>query len=145
SSIFPFELDYSQYQVRGHYTRSEDLGTYFLSMMWYGQAPMPLYKDKQTRYLDLTKQAILMAKMVDDNPDIMESWGKIYSPTAFFVGNSDDLGIRDYIGIANMVYGQEFPADEISDSTKLDTFYAEIEKLPEPKIQARYAGIEYPV
>lgn len=145
SSIFPFELDYSQYQVRGHYTRSDDLGKYFLSMMWYGQAPMPLYKDKDTKYPDLTKQAILMAKVADDNPDIMEAWEKIYSPTAFFVGNSDDLGIKDYIGIANRVYGQGFMADEISDNSKLDAFYTEVEKLPEPKIQARYADIDYPV
>lgn len=144
SSIFPFELDYSQYQVRGHYTRSDDLGNYFLSMMWYGQAPMPLYKDKDTRYLELTKQAILMAKIADDNPDIIGSWEKIYTPTSFFVGNSDDLGIKDYIRIANMVYGQGFMAEEISDGSKLDTFYSEVEKLPEPRIKARYAGIDYP-
>lgn len=145
SSIFPFELDYSQYQIRGHYTRSDDLGNYFLSMMWYGQAPLPLYKDKDTRYLDLTMQAILMAKIAGDNPDIMESWEKIYSPTAFFVGNSDDLGIKEYIRISKMVYGQDFIPDVISNSSKLLEFYAEVEKLPEPKIQARYSGIDYPV
>lgn len=145
SSIFPFELDYSQYQIRGHYTRSEALGDYFLSMMWYGQAPMPLYKDKDTRFEDLTKQAILMAKITADNQDILEAWQKIYSPTAFFVGNSDDLGIMEYIDASKIVYGQEFSVEDINDGAKLDSFYKEIEKLPEPKIQARYADIDYPV
>lgn len=145
SSVFPFELDYSQYQIRGHYTRSEELGDYFLAMMWYGQAPLPLYKDKDTRYEDLTRQAILMTKTAMENEDIMDAWGKIYDPTAFFVGNSDDLGIHDYSEIINRVFGSEFSVENISDDKNLDLFYYEADKLPEPKIQARYVGIDVPV
>ena len=33
---FPYDLDYSQFTIRGHYTRTEDFGRYFKAMMWYG-------------------------------------------------------------------------------------------------------------
>lgn len=34
--------DYTQFTVRGHYTRNDDLGRYFKAMMWYGLYPFPL-------------------------------------------------------------------------------------------------------
>ena len=42
SAIFPFELDYSQFVPRGHYTRSDRLRRYFKAMEWYGEVPFPL-------------------------------------------------------------------------------------------------------
>ncbi|MCP4140700.1 MAG: DUF3160 domain-containing protein, partial [Chloroflexi bacterium] len=37
SKILNQKEDYSQYTVRGHYTRNENLGKYFLASMWYGR------------------------------------------------------------------------------------------------------------
>ena len=36
SPLFGYELDYSLFTVRGHYTRSEELGKFFRAMSWYG-------------------------------------------------------------------------------------------------------------
>ena len=55
SSLFPYELDYSQYIPRGHYTRSKDFERYFKAMMWYGQAPFPLYTDEEKKKEILNK------------------------------------------------------------------------------------------
>ena len=41
--------DYSQYIPRGHYTRSEDLKTYFKAMMWYGRLTFRQADDFETR------------------------------------------------------------------------------------------------
>src|SRR5215216_1352518 len=38
-AIFPYLVDYSQFNPRGHYTRSEALKHYFGTMMWYGLTP----------------------------------------------------------------------------------------------------------
>ncbi|MDX9916485.1 MAG: DUF3160 domain-containing protein [Gudongella sp.] len=145
SSVFPFEIDYSQYQVRGHYTRSDNLGDYFLAMMWYGQVPMPLYKDKDFRDEEMTKQALLITKMVVENDEILNAWEKIYKSTAFFVGNSDDLTIRDYEAIVETVFERNFDPVFLNEKRKLNEFYKEEDKLPEPKIKARYADIDTPV
>ncbi|MCL2319203.1 MAG: DUF3160 domain-containing protein, partial [Treponema sp.] len=37
SSIVPMEEDYSQYKIRGHYTKNGVLGAYFRALMWYGR------------------------------------------------------------------------------------------------------------
>ena len=41
-------IDYSQYILRGHYTRNETLERYFRAMMWYGQVPFNVYADEDT-------------------------------------------------------------------------------------------------
>ncbi|MEN6314675.1 MAG: DUF3160 domain-containing protein, partial [Clostridiaceae bacterium] len=49
SFIFGYDLDYSQYKPRGHYTRSEAFERYFKTMMWYGKAPFALCIEKDGR------------------------------------------------------------------------------------------------
>ena len=144
SSIFPYEIDYSQYIPRGHYTRSEELEKYFLAMMWYGQVSFPLYKEDKTRNLEQTLQAILITDILIKNDDILKSWEKIYTPTNFFVGSSDDLGIYDYALISKQAFGQNPKAMDFIDDNKLDAFYKEADKLPEPKIQTEYIDIDAP-
>ncbi|SHJ28266.1 Protein of unknown function [Geosporobacter subterraneus DSM 17957] len=106
SAIFPYELDYSQYKPRGHYTRSEDLQRFFKTMMWYGQAPFPLYKQTEdaagndkaagVRNVEQTLQALLITySLFIENEGISDvtRWENIYDPTVFYVGNTDDLNI----------------------------------------------------
>ena len=47
SPLFGFDMDYSQYKPRGHYTRSEELEKFFKAMMWYGQVPHPLLEENE--------------------------------------------------------------------------------------------------
>lgn len=152
SEIFPFEIDYSQYTIRGHYTRSEDLGDYFLTMMWYGQIPLPLYKNEEERNYDQTYQALLITDILSNDGKIFNTWKKIYQPTEHFVGSSDDLNIYDYKTIYSNVYKDISSIDQLKDNDKIDAFYKEADKLPMPKIMARflpksdnYNGIDSPV
>lgn len=145
SEIFPFQMDYSQYVPRGHYTRSEDLERYFLAMMWYGQVPFPLYVNEDIRNLEQTLQALLITETISREADLIDKWEKIYEPTNFFVGTSDDLGIRDYQEALMEVYGQERDYEKFADMELLDRFYERAKEFPEPKIVARYADINTPV
>lgn len=51
SDIFGIDVDYTQYTVRGHYTRAEELKKYFKTMMWLGQSGFQMTtinSDKET-------------------------------------------------------------------------------------------------
>lgn len=135
-------LDYSQFQVRGHYTTSEDLEKYFRAMMWYGWTILTMEPDL---FGDLayehTLSALLMSQMLHrltvGNETLMELWTAIYEPTTFLVGKADDPSPKDYITIAQSVYGDKFlqlSPDALNDTALLDQFMGQAQALPEPQI-----------
>lgn len=145
SSLFPYDLDYSQFTVRGHYTRSDDFGRYFRAMMWYGQAPFPLHFADGERDIEQTIQALLITSSLYSDKESYKKWENIYEPTNFFVGSSDDLSIYQYGKLLFKVYGKNPDLNILNDKAKLDEFYKEAEKLPEPRIQAKYTMVNTPV
>lgn len=152
SAIFPYDLDYSQYKPRGHYTRSDDLKRYFRAMMWYGQGPFPLYKVKDNgekeRNIEQTLQALLVTYCVfldKGGSNDIELWEGIYDPTNFYVGASDDLTLYHYKDLLISVYGENPDINKLDQQEKLDNLYKEAEKLPEPEIKAKYASVTTPV
>jgi len=146
SEDYPYEEDYSQYKPRGHYTRSVALEQYFLSMMWYGRITfsLNLLHATQEGLREAAREALLISRMlrtetVGDAP-AAAVWDRIYSPTVFFVGKSDDITFDGYLGIAREVYGEDFlsqPADVLADDTLIDAFIARALELPDPKITVK--------
>jgi hypothetical protein len=111
SPIFFYEEDYSQYLPRGHYTRSEKLQNYFKAFMWHGRMSM-LLKDELIKSEDPAKdariqtiQAGLIASELENSPELLENWDRIYGITAFYVGFSDDLGPYEYMESIDQVFG----------------------------------------
>jgi len=131
-------LDYSQFIPRGHYTKNDTLTAYFKSMMWQGWTIFTmepqLFGDLAYRH---TLQALLLVQMlynleVDGEP-LLNLWEKIYEPTVFFVGKTDDPNIKDYKAIAEQVYGSGFltlSPDSMSNRTLLETFMTAAQQLP---------------
>ena len=91
--------DYTQYIPRGHYTKSDELKTYFQTMMWYGRMTFRASQE------DETKSAVLTTLLLNNQEDY-GSWNNIYEPTNFFVGESDDLGFIQYFQLLQDIYGQ---------------------------------------
>ena len=150
SAIFPFQLDYSQFEPRGHYTRSDDFKRYFIAMTWYGQAPFPLYRDKNqtVRDTEQTLQALLVTYelfMQKNGTQDIADWEKIYGPTSFYVGISDDLSIYNYRDLLLKVYGGQPNLEQLSGSAQMDALYQHAKDLPDPKIQAKYTDVDSPV
>lgn len=146
SSLFPYDLDYSQFTVRGHYTRSKDFERYFRAMMWYGQAPFPLYfEEYEKRNIEQTLQALLITYSLSSDKEIYEKWENIYEPTNFFVGSSDDLNIYQYQELLLKIYGKNPDLNRLKDEKKLDEFYKETDNLPEPRIKGKYTSVNFPV
>ena len=90
SPIFGYQVDYTQFVPRGHYTENEQLEDYFKTMMWFGQMGFDLGDPTATR------AAVLLTWMVTGNESLYDVWQRIYNVTEFFVGSSDDLTFQDY-------------------------------------------------
>ena len=151
SPILGYREDYSQYVSRGHYTRSEELGRYFMAMMWYGRLGFRLRpgdseelieKGRSETRMALNIVSALSQATVKGEPAI-DVWERIYRPTVFFVGSADDLTFYDYFDLAESVYGKpvaELSADEIADPALLDEFISKAAEFRKPRINSSVLG-----
>lgn len=140
SPLFGIDLDYSQFKIRGHYTRSEELGRYFKAMMWYGTAPLSFYNDQREFHYDNTLQALLMtytALMESKELSNTELWSNIYVPTGQYVGLSDDINLYQMNSLRLSVFGESMDPNILNDKTYYDKLVAAVKALPEPKIQGK--------
>lgn len=147
SPLFRFDLDYSQFKVRGHYTKSEKLGQYFKTMMWLGTAPLPLTdKDGAFQY-DNTLQALLMsftAVLKTKGTSNVELWNHIYNPTRQYVGASDDIQLLQMNHLRVSVFGEGNDPNLFNDKTYYDKLAQAVKELPEPAIQGKLTSATTP-
>jgi hypothetical protein len=142
SPIFGYKEDYSQYVPRGHYTRNETFERYFKAMMWYGRMMFRLKPGDKPEEVQKgrmeTRQAILIvaalqSATVGDQP-ALAVWERIYEPTVFFVGQTDDLSVYDYGQVSKEVYGESLNPSDLEDEARLDAFIKQALTLRPPKI-----------
>lgn len=131
---------YDQFIPRGHYTRSEELKKYFMAMMWYGQIGLVLENKNEALARKHTRMALLITRLLAGDNAMRAQWAKIYEPTAFYVGASDDLGYEQYAAVAREVFGAELALPGLADETKLTVFLEQArQRLPQPGIAPYYA------
>jgi hypothetical protein len=141
STILPgYEEDYSQYVPRGHYTRNETRQRYFKAMMWYGRINFRLKEPDETSSALLIAQALSRVEI--EGEPASQIWERIYEPTAFFVGATDDLNIRDFQNLITEVYGAvpDAPA-ALADDNLLQDFIAAARQLPPPQINSMWVWV----
>ena len=130
SSTEALKEDYTQYIPRGHYTKSDELKTYFQAMMWYGRMTFRAANE------DETKSAALITLMLNSQKDYT-SWNSIYEPTNFFVGKSDDLGFVQYYQLMKDTYNGIPALDELTDDSKSwKVFLDQIDQLDPPALNS---------
>jgi hypothetical protein len=122
--------DYTQYIPRGHYAKSDELKTYFKAMMWYGRMTFCAANE------DETKSAALTTLMLSRQQEY-DHWNRIYEPTNFFVGKSDDLGFSQYCEVLKETYGKIPALDQLTgEGDKWSAFREGISKLEPPAINS---------
>lgn len=135
-SLFPYEMDYTQFIPRGHYTRSEALKSYFKTMMWYGLTPFTLQEQVSDTIL---LQSLLVTYSLRHaqvgGESAWEVWHHIYDPTALYVGKSNTLTPEDLDKIIAEVYPQDIKAADFADPAKFARVQERVKALSEPKIQ----------
>jgi len=138
--------DYSQYVPRGHYTRNEKFKKYFKTMMWYGRIDFKLKPGTKepaiTHGKKMTLQAILMTDAFLKDKEAFELWKKIYEPTVYFVGKTDDLDANDYLKLVKGIFPSPGTVDKYADESKLSQLIEEAAKLRPPKILSGAAFVE---
>jgi hypothetical protein len=143
SPVVGYLEDYSQYVPRGHYTRNEEFRSYFKAMMWYGRIGFYLNPSESLQITEeltkqLTRQALLIVRALNNSSiegkAALEVWKRIYEPTTFFVGKTDDLDVHDYKDIAFKIYGKIPGVKDLADELRLQRFTAEARKLRRPEI-----------
>ncbi len=135
SPLLGTTIHYSQFNPRGHYTRSEELGRYFRAMMWYGLVGLNLESGTPEIDRAQTLQALLLTKLLAEDEAARSSWERLARPIDFFVGGADDLGFEQYLPVAREVFGEALPLEQLADGAKLDEFLARArEELPAPQI-----------
>ncbi len=141
SVVFPtMTEDYSQYIPRGHYTKSETLKRYFKAMMWYGRITFRLKNPDETKMALLVTYILKHAKAADGTP-VSTLWERVYEPTSFFVGGSDDPSYREYGALADTVFGAGALPEKFGDEKLLARFIDEAKKLPAPRINSMWVTI----
>jgi hypothetical protein len=89
-------VDYSLFNPRGHYTRTDDLKRFFVAMSLLGLSPFKLGE------ADSLRTGLLLSRLFADE-DIVELWRTVYEPTAFLVGLADDHTPLEAIAAAERV------------------------------------------
>lgn len=147
SPLFGYDLDYSQFTVRGHYTRSEELGRFFKALMWFGTAPLPFYDSDGKLIYDNVLQALLMSYTTFLDSNFIcdaELWNSIYQPTKQYVGDSDDINVFMMNGLRLDVFDEIDDPNKFDDEEYYDRLVQAVKDLPEPKIQGKFSSITTP-
>lgn len=139
SAIFPYDLDYSQFIVRGHYTKSDNLKRYFRGMMWYGLVPFAverLVNGKPVPATETVQQALLLVRDLADSK-AQPRWDRIYGTTTLYAGKSNNLTPAQWSAIANRVFGVGHGVASYTNKAKISQFVAEAKKVGPPMIVAK--------
>lgn len=149
SPLFQNDMDYSQFTVRGHYTRSDELGQFFKTMIWYGIAPLPFFNDSGDWNKSNTFQALLQSLSIFLDPgygkvSATEQWSNIYSITSQYVGLSDDIQAFTMNKLRVSVFGEDTNPDNYNDSKYEDKLLKAVKDLPEPQIQGKITKASTP-
>ena len=142
SPNFGIEEDYSQYVPRGHYTRNETFERYFRAMTWLGRMSFLLRPGDTPEAIEmgrqLTRQAILIVDALQratvGDQNALAVWERIYLPTVFFVGSTDDLNVYDHKQLMADIYGHSFKPSDLEDVNRLDHFIDSALRLRSPRI-----------
>lgn len=140
SPILGHDIDYSQFTVRGHYTRTDELTRFFKTMMWFGLIPFELVDDDGNIVYDNVYRALLIAYMtVADSPEICDAklWSDIYEPTSGYVGLSDDINVFTMNGLRLAVFESNLNPDSYNDDQYNERLTKAVDALPRPRIQAK--------
>jgi len=134
------DMDYTQFIIRGHYTRTKELGTYFMGMMWFGLNCFVAEQD-----LDFI-QSLIITEQLHSNKigkrRLIDLWEDIYEPTAFYSGVSDGLGPKDFKSVIDTVFGRIPRPEDFANPEKLKAAREMINRLyQKTKIRVDMVGI----
>jgi hypothetical protein len=106
--------DFSQFEPRGHYTDSEELGRYFKAMMWLGRVDMRIIETQsdgsQTFYRRQFDAAAALRELMGDSE--MKLWSHVDATIGAYVGEHDSMTPKDMDGLLKALGVDSFSASK---------------------------------
>lgn len=134
SNITGNEIDYSQFKVRGNYTKNENLKKYFRVNMLYSQELVKLENPDKTINLDALKQAMLISRNMLKDETSFKLWQDIYKPISFLVENTEDTTPIDiYKSISKVT--KDNSVEAILEKNVVNAVADDIANKEDPKIK----------
>ncbi len=156
SKILSHKEDYSQYAVRGDYTRNENLKTYFLASMWYGRRmfrfdetkPMGTGMPSDTPELkgwwksedeilppaawseirSASLLVYLLQNTVIQDKSAMDIYKRLKTPIDILVGISEDITVEMLSDALEYTLKKDWKPDALKDNKKLYAMAKELAK-----------------
>jgi len=104
SPLMHQKIDYTQFRIRGKYTRSEELGRYFQAMKYAGGIFFPVLESNATGISPeqadfLTEQALWFARNIHENKTLLKAYQGFEKNIQALFGRCEDLTLEDYYQI----------------------------------------------
>ena len=96
SPLWGQAIDYTQFRPRGHYSGAPDLERYFRTVRYAGTVLFAITASKATGVSEaladrLTRQAVRLARLIEQDPDLAEEHGKLTRSLTWRFGPPEDL------------------------------------------------------
>ncbi len=134
------EEDYTQYKPRGHYTVSDRLRCYFKAMMFLSRVTFYLCPDGDwDAGVGPTRRALLLCDAFRESKggspkSVVAHWRRVYEPTAWMVGEADDLLPLDYLSLLDGLRGDTPVTNWVASPLNVQRFMSVTGGLPGPRI-----------
>jgi hypothetical protein len=144
SPLLLHDVDYTQFTVRGHYTRTQELGRFFRTMMWFGTFPYSLYQEGEYQSDNVLRSLLMTYTTFAESEQVCDAelWSNIFLPTASYVGLSDDIDVFTMNRLRREVFGEEENPEIFNDKAYSAKLEKAVKALPEPRIQGKSVTVK---
>ena len=125
-----YQVDYSQFVPRSHYTQTKELRQYFKAMQWYGQLTF------RSKYEDEVKSALLLTSALYADETARRAWEDLFEPTGFFVGECDDITPFQYQAALEGVYADLGDLKALTEQANFTAALEKIRRMRPPEINS---------
>jgi hypothetical protein len=121
--------DYTRYVPVGRYTATERLQRFYRAMTWYGRMAFALPEGRVENY-GPTRQALLIVRALSSEAgEWLELWERVHDPTVFYLGGTGDPTVREYMEIADDVFGEGFDVGLLADQELVAEFAERVAEI----------------
>ncbi len=126
--------DYTQYKPRGHYEGDPALERYFRCMKWLSRRIFRIQDHKYPKdsHIEIV-QAVMISEILQDSPEDMRLWGKVYNVTTLLVGTADSITPIMVKNATDNVFGSSFIVSMLENTSNIEKLREEFKKPEYPE------------
>lgn len=126
-----YSEDFSLYRPRSHYANDELLSAYFRAITWMGRT---------TFAADVPEDnlaGLLALRALAQSDGGMQAWADFDETLRFLIGPADNISPGDALPVAQSIFGDDLPLENLNDAEMLDAYADALGEFPPPAINSR--------